>query len=78
MFACAHIHDFACFQLNAVFLLWGNFAKKKGKTINKLKHTVIESAHPSPLSARCVDSATMLLPSVSPLDPGLVSLDYSA
>ena len=36
-----------------VFLLWGNFAKKKGKTINKMKHTVIEAAHPSPLSARC-------------------------
>ena len=35
-----------------VFLLWGNFAKKKGKTINKMKHTVIEAAHPSPLSAR--------------------------
>ena len=35
-----------------MFLLWGNFAKKKGKTINKLKPTVIEAAHPSPLSAR--------------------------
>eukprot|EP01061_Rhynchopus_euleeides_P004467 TRINITY_DN1371_c0_g1_i1.p1 TRINITY_DN1371_c0_g1~~TRINITY_DN1371_c0_g1_i1.p1 ORF type:complete len:589 (+),score=270.75 TRINITY_DN1371_c0_g1_i1:62-1828(+) len=33
-----------------VFVLWGNFAKKKGRMINKKKHVVIESAHPSPLS----------------------------
>nr|QDO16551.1 uracil-DNA glycosylase [Crypthecodinium cohnii]USW07802.1 uracil-DNA glycosylase [Crypthecodinium cohnii] len=35
-----------------VFLLWGGFAKKKGKIIDRKKHTVIESAHPSPLSAK--------------------------
>lgn len=34
-----------------VFLLWGGFAKKKGKKINKTKHIVLESGHPSPLSA---------------------------
>jgi len=33
-------------------MLWGNFAKKKGKVINKNKHKVIESGHPSPLSAK--------------------------
>lgn len=36
----------------AVFLLWGGFAQKKGKIIDKSRHTVIESAHPSPLSAK--------------------------
>jgi len=35
---------------NVVFLLWGGFAKKKGKVINRMKHHVIECAHPSPLS----------------------------
>mmetsp|Transcript_6355 Transcript_6355/g.13780 ORF Transcript_6355/g.13780 Transcript_6355/m.13780 type:complete len:271 (-) Transcript_6355:12-824(-) len=35
-----------------VFLLWGGFAQKKGKIIDREKHKVIESAHPSPLSAR--------------------------
>lgn len=35
-----------------VFVLWGNYAKKKKKLIDTQKHTVIESAHPSPLSAK--------------------------
>ncbi|CAG8633687.1 5379_t:CDS:2 [Funneliformis caledonium] len=34
-----------------VFMLWGNHAIKKGKSINKAKHLVLESVHPSPLSA---------------------------
>ncbi|MDP2687093.1 MAG: uracil-DNA glycosylase [Aequorivita sp.] len=33
-----------------VFLLWGNYAKKKGKKIDRSKHKVIETIHPSPLS----------------------------
>jgi uracil-DNA glycosylase len=34
-----------------VFLLWGGFAKKKGSKIDKNKHFVLETGHPSPLSA---------------------------
>lgn len=34
-----------------VFILWGNYAKKKGAHIDRSKHCVIESAHPSPFSA---------------------------
>ncbi len=34
-----------------VFILWGAYAKKKGAVIDRSKHLVIESAHPSPLSA---------------------------
>jgi len=34
-----------------VFLLWGGFAKKKGASIDRNKHWVLESGHPSPLSA---------------------------
>lgn len=34
-----------------VFLLWGGFAKKKGKKIDRKKHHVLETGHPSPLSA---------------------------
>lgn len=33
-----------------VFILWGNFARAKGKAINRERHCVIETAHPSPLS----------------------------
>jgi len=34
-----------------VFILWGNYAKEKGAHIDRAKHLVIESAHPSPFSA---------------------------
>ncbi len=34
-----------------VFMLWGNYARKKGAHIDREKHLVLESAHPSPLSA---------------------------
>lgn len=36
---------------NVVFILWGAYAKKKGEVINRNKHFVIESPHPSPFSA---------------------------
>ena len=36
---------------HVVFLLWGGFAKKKKKLIDTKKHCVLESGHPSPLSA---------------------------
>lgn len=35
-----------------VFVLWGGYAQKKLPLIDVEKHTVIQSAHPSPLSAR--------------------------
>jgi uracil-DNA glycosylase len=34
-----------------VFLLWGTYAQKKGAFIDRSLHLVLESAHPSPLSA---------------------------
>jgi uracil-DNA glycosylase len=36
---------------NVVFLLWGAFACKKAVLIDKDKHLVLESPHPSPFSA---------------------------
>lgn len=36
----------------AAFVLWGNYAKKKGKLIDATRHRVIEGAHPSPLSVK--------------------------
>ena len=43
-------------ELNAgrdglVFILWGSYAKKKGAMIDRNRHLVLCSAHPSPLSA---------------------------
>ena len=34
-----------------VFLLWGAHAQKKGLTIDRRRHLVLEAPHPSPLSA---------------------------
>lgn len=34
-----------------VCVLWGNYAQKKAKLINSERHTIIQSVHPSPLSA---------------------------
>jgi uracil-DNA glycosylase len=36
---------------NVIFLLWGGFAHKKGARIDRSKHLVLESGHPSPMSA---------------------------
>lgn len=35
-----------------VFLLWGSHAQKKGAVIDRTRHLVLETVHPSPLSAR--------------------------
>ena len=36
---------------NKVFMLWGAYAQKKGQKIDRNKHLVLESSHPSPFSA---------------------------
>lgn len=38
-------------KIGLVFMLWGNYAKNKGALIDRKKHLVLESAHPSPFSA---------------------------
>jgi uracil-DNA glycosylase len=35
-----------------VFVLWGGYARKKKKLVSAPQHVILESAHPSPLSAR--------------------------
>src|SRR4249919_2988396 len=36
---------------HVVFILWGSYARKKRNLIDGSRHTIIESPHPSPLSA---------------------------
>jgi uracil-DNA glycosylase len=36
---------------NVVFFLWGNFAKQKQELIDRNKHLILSSSHPSPLSS---------------------------
>lgn len=36
---------------NLVFFLWGSYAQRKGESIDRSRHLVLDSVHPSPLSA---------------------------
>ena len=45
------IHLLAEEKENLVFLLWGSFAQRKGQFIDTSRHLVLQSVHPSPLSA---------------------------
>lgn len=38
-------------ELPIVFILWGSYAQKKGSFIDRSRHKVIESSHPSPFAA---------------------------
>lgn len=50
-FTDAVIEKLASEKQQLVFLLWGSFAQKKGNKINRNQHLVLESGHPSPMSA---------------------------
>ena len=50
-FTDAAIRALAEQREHLVFILWGAYAQKKGAVIDRKKHFVIESPHPSPLSA---------------------------
>ena len=50
-FTDAVIRKLAKEKSNLVFILWGAYAQKKGAFIDRNKHLVLTSVHPSPLSA---------------------------
>ncbi len=50
-FTDAAIRRLAEKRENIVFMLWGNYAQRKGAFIDPKKHLVLKSVHPSPLSA---------------------------
>ncbi|HYD91759.1 MAG TPA: uracil-DNA glycosylase [Flavobacterium sp.] len=51
IFTDAVIQKISSQKEDIVFLLWGGPAKKKGAQADRQKHLVLESGHPSPLSA---------------------------
>jgi uracil-DNA glycosylase len=51
VFTDAVIKKLSDHKENLVFILWGAYAQKKANYINRKKHFIVESAHPSPLSA---------------------------
>ena len=50
-FTDAVIRRLATERDGLVFILWGSYAQKKGAFIDRTRHLVLQSAHPSPLSA---------------------------
>lgn len=50
-FTDAVIHRINAQKDHVVFILWGNYAIRKGEFIDQSKHLVLNSVHPSPLSA---------------------------
>ena len=50
-FTDAVIRELIASRDGLVFILWGSYAKKKGAVIDRSRHLVLSSAHPSPLSA---------------------------
>lgn len=50
-FTDAVIRELATRRENLVFILWGSYAQKKGAFIDRSRHLVLTSPHPSPLSA---------------------------
>ena len=50
-FTDAVIRRLATERDGLVFILWGSYAQKKGAFIDRSRHLVLQSAHPSPLSA---------------------------
>jgi len=51
IFTDAAIKTISDEKANVVFLLWGAYAQRKGEVIDRTKHLVLMSAHPSPFSA---------------------------
>jgi len=50
-FTDAVIERISTTQRNIVFLLWGAYAQKKGRNIDATNHLILNSGHPSPMSA---------------------------
>lgn len=50
-FTDAAIRALSVERENLVFILWGGYARSKAQLIDRSRHLVLESVHPSPLSA---------------------------
>jgi uracil-DNA glycosylase len=50
-FTDAVIQELSLRREHIVFMLWGSYAQKKGAMIDRAKHLVLQSPHPSPFSA---------------------------
>lgn len=61
-----------------VFVLWGAYARKKARLITAPQHVVLESAHPSPLSAKkFFGTAPFSAVNKALADAGLPGIDWA-
>jgi len=51
IFTDAVVRRISAEREHLVFMLWGSYAQRKGSVIDRSRHCILESAHPSPLSA---------------------------
>lgn len=50
-FTDAAIRDLSAHRDHLVFILWGGYARSKASLIDSTRHLILQSVHPSPLSA---------------------------
>lgn len=62
---------------NIIFMLWGNFAKKKISLIDTNKHVIITAPHPSPLARGFVGSGVFLQANQALKNMGQLPIDWS-
>ena len=60
-----------------VFMLWGNFAKKKAGLIDQSKHTIITAPHPSPLARGFLGSGVFKQAQTALLKHGKEPINWS-
>ena len=51
LFTDAVVATLSEFKSGVVYMLWGNYAQKKGAVVDRSRNLVLKAAHPSPLSA---------------------------
>lgn len=61
---------------NLVFMLWGNYAKKKAALIDSTKHKIIAAPHPSPLAQGFVGSNVFVKANAYLRENGIAPIDW--
>lgn len=60
-----------------IFMLWGNYAKRKATLIDSSKHIILQAAHPSPLAQGFVGSGVFAKANAALIEMGKEAFDWS-
>lgn len=77
IFSDSVIHALSSKQKGIIFMLWGNYAKKKASLIDSSKHTILQSPHPSPLARGFVGSGIFVRANEALKQMGKEPFDWS-